>query len=282
MTPTWDDNTPPPPLRRPKGVRDWLRVLRRGVPMLLQIGVGLAVLGLIRLVEWPLFGVRRPVSPYVTVAVCRGSLWIMGVKMTLRGTPMREHGAFVANHSSWLDIFVLNAARDVYFVSKAEVAGWPGIGLLARATGTVFIARDRREAKAQMEVFRTRLTGRHHLLFFPEGTSTDSIRVLPFKPTLFAAFFDDDLRHEMHIQPITLVYRAPDGADPRYYGWWGDMEFGAHLLAMLATPKHGAAEVAFHVPLRVDDFADRKSLAKALENTVRAAHRRALPGVAED
>ncbi|WP_367998774.1 lysophospholipid acyltransferase family protein, partial [Photobacterium sanguinicancri] len=54
---------------------------------------------------------------------------------------MKQHGAVVANHSSWLDIFALNARKRIYFVSKAEVAKWPGIGWLARATGTVFINR---------------------------------------------------------------------------------------------------------------------------------------------
>ncbi|MEQ8341514.1 MAG: lysophospholipid acyltransferase family protein [Marinovum algicola] len=278
MTPTWTDETPAPPLGRPQGLGDWLRVLRRGVPILVLLGLGLALLLLVRLVEWPLFGARRPVSPYITVVVCRGVLRLLGLATRLQGAPMRHHGAFVANHASWLDIFVLNAARDVYFVSKAEVAGWPGIGLLARATGTVFIARDRREARAQTELFRTRLMGRHHLLFFPEGTSTDSRRVLPFKPTLFAACFDPALRDALHVQPVTLVYHAPAGTDPRFYGWWGEMGFGAHMLAMLVARRHGSAEVIFHPPLKVADFADRKALARTLEETVRAAHHSALRG----
>lgn len=272
MTPTWTGDGPPPALARPSGLRDWLRVARRGVPIMLLLGVGLAVLMLVRLVEWPLFGKRRPVTPYITVLVCRGVLRLLGLRNHLHGTPMREHGAFVANHASWLDIFVLNAARDVYFVSKAEVARWPGIGLLARATGTVFISRDRREARAQTEQFRSRLMGRHHLLFFPEGTSTDGRRVLPFKPTLFAACFDPALRGEMHIQPVSVIYRAPEGADPRFYGWWGEMSFGEHMLAMLVAPRHGSAEVIFHPALKVADFEDRKTLARTLEETVRAAH----------
>lgn len=281
MTPTWTSDSTPPPLRKPRGIADWLRVARRGLPIFGLLGGGLTLLMLIRLLEWPIFGKRRPVSPHVTVGVCRGVLWLMGLPCVRRGRPMRDRGAFVANHASWLDIFVLNAARDLYFVSKAEVAAWPGIGLLARATGTVFISRDRRQALEQTQLFRQRLLAGHHLLFFPEGTSTDSRRVLPFKPTLFAAYFDDALRHEMHIQPITVAYHAPEGADPRYYGWWGAMEFGPHLLAMLATPRHGRVEVIFHPAVRVDAFANRKSLARALEDRVREAHREAVPEAAD-
>lgn len=281
MTPTWTSDSTPPPMRAPQGLRDWLRVVRRGVPIVLLLAVGLGLLMAVRLVEWPIFGQRRPLSPHVTVRVCRGVLWLMGLGHEVRGRPMRDRGAFVANHASWLDIFALNAARDLYFVSKAEVAKWPGIGVLARATGTVFISRDRRQALEQTRLFRARLLAGHHLLFFPEGTSTDGLRVLGFKPTLFAAYFDDALRHEMHIQPVSVAYHAPEGADPRYYGWWGDMEFGPHLLAMLATPRHGRVEVRFHPALRVDDFPNRKSLAKAVEEVVRGAHSAALPGVAE-
>ena len=183
---------------------------------------------------------------------------------------MRGAGAVVANHSSWLDIFALNASKRIYFVSKAEVAKWPGIGWLARATGTVFIKRDRHEAVSQIAVFKERLSAGHKLLFFPEGTSTDGLLVLPFKPTLFAAFFDPALADTLRLQAVTLNYVAPVGVDPRFYGWWGDMAFGPHLLSTLATQKQGKVTVIYHTPVKLTDFADRKVLAKTLEEHVRA------------
>ena len=181
-------------------------------------------------------------------------------------------GAVAANHSSWLDIFALNARKNVYFVSKSEVASWPGIGWLARATGTVFIQRDPRQVKAQVSEFEERLNHGHRLLFFPEGTSTDGIRVLPFKPALFAAFFSDALAHQMHMQAVTVLYHAPEGRDARFYGWWGDMGFGEHLIKVLAERKQGKVELIYHPPVRVDAFANRKSLASYLEAEVRGAH----------
>lgn len=184
---------------------------------------------------------------------------------------MAHLGAMVANHASWLDIFALNACARVYFVAKAEVAGWAGIGWLARATGTLFIQRKGTEAKVQQAQFEARLRAGHRLLFFPEGTSTDSLRVLPFKSTLFAAFFTHGMEHVMHIQPVTLNYRAPQGADPRLYGWWGDMEFAGHLLLVLATPRQGSVEVIFHPEVAVDDFVDRKALSAHCEQVIRAA-----------
>lgn len=267
---TWtSDNLPPSHRITGWG---WVRVVLRGLAVgTLTFGC-LALLLLVRLIERPLFGQGRPVTPYITQFVCRSAFVLMGIRYRRVGTPMAGAGAVVANHSSWLDIFALNAAKRIYFVSKAEVAQWPGIGWLARATGTVFIARDRREAKAQIEVFRERLSHVHKLLFFPEGTSTDGLQVLPFKPTLFAAFFDPALRDTLSVQPVSVVYHAPSGTDPRHYGWWGNMEFATHLLATLAQAPQGGVTVVYHPPVKVSDYEDRKALAAATEASVRQGH----------
>ena len=267
MTFTWDSGNEPPPVA--KGLSDWVRVvIRIGLLMLILIA-GVAATALIRLAEAPVFGVHRPVTPHITQWVCRAAFLVLGITHSTRGTRMNRPGAVVANHSSWLDIFALNARKRIYFVSKAEVAGWPGIGLLARITGTVFIDRNRAQAKSQTELFEARLLAGHKLLFFPEGTSTDGMRVLPFKTTLFQAFFSQNLEHEMHIQPVTLVYQAPEGQDPRFYGWWGDMDFGPHLLKVLALRHQGSVTVIYHPPVKVDEFSDRKALALHLERVVR-------------
>ncbi|WP_019953624.1 lysophospholipid acyltransferase family protein [Yoonia vestfoldensis] len=268
MAETWYSDHPP--VHAPLGAGGWWRVLRRGLPLGLLVFGGLSVLLLIRLIERPLCGLRRPVTPYITQAVCRAAFVLLGIGYRAQGTPMRGAGAVVANHASWLDIFALNARKRIYFVSKSEVAGWPGIGWLARATGTVFIRRDRRDTLDQIVLFRDRLQAGHKLLFFPEGTSTDGLQVLPFKPTLFAAFFDPALRGNLAVQPVTIRYHAPAGADLRFYGWWGDMGFGPHLLGTLAARRQGGVTVIYHPPVQVRDFTDRKALARALEERVRA------------
>jgi len=271
---TWQSEDEPAPV--PISFAGWLRVVWRGGTLGAMVFGCLALLLLVRLVERPVHGLNRPWTPFITQFVCRAAFVILGIRGTTRGQFMRHPGAVVANHASWLDIFTLNARKRIYFVSKSEVAGWPGIGWLARATGTVFITRAARDAAAQKRIFEDRLHAGHKLVFFPEGTSTDGLRVLPFKPTLFAAFFTEPLRHEMWIQPASVIYRAPQGADPRFYGWWGAMEFGGHLLQTLAARRQGSVEVLYHPPLRVADFADRKALAKACEDAVRRGVAEAL------
>jgi 1-acyl-sn-glycerol-3-phosphate acyltransferase len=249
----------------------WVLVVFRGISLSVVVFGGLAALLLVRLAERPLYGLDRPWTPHITQMVCRLAFVILGIGYKVRGVMMQEKGAVVSNHASWLDIFALNARKRVYFVSKSEVASWPVIGWLARATGTVFIRRVAREAKAQNHIFEERLKAGHRLLFFPEGTSTDGLRVLPFKSTLFAAFLARDLREILSIQPVTLIYRAPEGEDPRYYGWWAEMDFGSHFLKVLATPRQGSVELVYHEPVRVRDSADRKALSSRCEMAVRSA-----------
>ncbi|NPD19085.1 lysophospholipid acyltransferase family protein [Alterinioella nitratireducens] len=264
---TWDDGTRPE--AQPIGPLGWARVVLRGGATSVLLAIGLAVLLLLRLVELVTLRGRRIATPFVIQSVCISTLWIMQLKRYMKGIPLRGKGAMVANHASWLDIFVLNAGARVVFVSKAEVSGWPVIGWLARATGTVFIRRDRREAGTQQAILRERLLRGDRLLLFPEGTSTDGQRVLPFKPTLFAAFRAEDVRERIMVQPVSIRYEAPEAADPRFYGWWGGMEFGPSLLQVLAARRQGQVHVTYHAALAPADMPDRKALAAASERAVR-------------
>ncbi|MEL7098469.1 MAG: lysophospholipid acyltransferase family protein [Pseudomonadota bacterium] len=272
MSPTWDSDAPPPQLQvSPLG---WLLIALRGTLIIAAILLGLVALIPARLAEKALGRRDHGLSAWVTVWTCRAALRLMGLQVVRSGTPMSGPGAMVANHTSWLDIFVLNSGSPIVFVSKAEVAGWPGIGWLAQATGTLFISRDPRHAHAQTEALNTRLRNGERPLFFPEGTSTDGQRVLPFKAPLFQAFIDPELPGDMRVQPVSVTFQAPQGADRRIYGWWGDMAFGPHLLGTLALPRQGRVHVVYHPPIDVVGTT-RKALAAAAETAVREGHRAA-------
>lgn len=268
MTPAWDSPEAEPAPVRP-GPLGWALGLVRGGLAVAVLAAGLVVLGGIRLLEWPVFGARRPLSAHVPRLVSRVVLALIGLRFRARGQPLASQGAVVANHVSWLDILVLNGRKRVWFVAKAEVAGWPLIGWLARATGTLFIRRDRRAAGQQVAAMQARLALGQRLLFFPEGTSTDGVRVLPFKSTLFAAFMAPELRPDMQVQPVSVVYRAPAGQDRRFYGWWGEMALAPHLLKVLTARPQGEVTLIYHPPVRAAAFADRKQLAAHCEAEVR-------------
>ncbi len=273
---SWNEEDPPvlPPLPWPRRVLGWLKLL----VMVVLTTIALALYALFKQIEkvFPRFTLRQNVQGlWAKIAA-----WMFGLRLTRVGHPMTQGGAMVSNHVSWSDIIVLRATAQVNFVSKAEVRRWPGVGLIAAVADTVFIERRRTEAKRQEAELRARIEAGQHLVFFPEATSTDGRRVLPFKSTLFSVFHSDGLRDTVWVQPVTLCY-SPDpasGLDEKFFGWWGDMDFGPHMLA-LASHRHGGhAVVVYHPPVRAADFPDRKSLAQHCGDQVRAGLESHLPG----
>ena len=93
---------------------------------------------------------------------------------------------FVANHISYLDITVLGSLIAGSFVAKTEVARWPLFGWLAKLQRSVFVDRQVRSTAQQRDAIAERLAAGDALILFPEGTSGDGNRVLPFKSALFS------------------------------------------------------------------------------------------------
>ena len=110
---------------------------------------------------------------------------LLGLRVRVIGTSPRRAGrrpvVFVSNHSSWLDIPVLGGRLEACFVSKDEVGGWPLVGTVARLGRTVFISRQRHATGRERDALRERLAAGDNLLLFPEGTTSDGSRVLPFR-----------------------------------------------------------------------------------------------------
>jgi lyso-ornithine lipid O-acyltransferase len=208
-------------------------------------------------------------APWVVHVWGRVALALSGLAYQQVGRPMAHPGALVANHASWLDIVVLMRAMRVFFVSKSEVRHWPGIGTIGRAIGTVFIERRPAEARRQRDVLFHRLIRGDRMVIFPEGTSTDGLRVLRFKSTLFEVFFAPELVDRVWVQPVSIVYHAPPGLPSGFYGWFGDMDFVPSARDVLALSRGGRAELVFHEPLRVAAHPDRKVLAARAEAAVR-------------
>lgn len=220
---------------------------------------------------WPAMARRFPMHYHRLV------LRVIGVKLRFLGDPAAEPALIVSNHVSWLDIVVLSAASPCSFIAKQEVDGWPFFGSLARLQRTVFIRRDRRnEAGKARDAVRKRLDAGDTLVLFAEGTSSDGLRVLPFKSSLFAAADLSGVR----IQPVTLAYLGhrhlplPRRLRP-FYAWYGAMALAPHLWQALCA---GPIEVTLirHPPFRPEADGDRKRLARAVETTVRQGLQRAL------
>lgn len=128
----------------------------------------------------------------------------LAIKVIVTGRPpTRGPLMLVANHISWLDVYVIHAACHCCFVAKDEVRRWPLIGTLAVAVGTLFIQRaSPRDALRVVHHMADRLRAGDLLAVFPEGTSSDGSGVLAFHANLLQAAIT---AHAL-VQPVALQY----------------------------------------------------------------------------
>ena len=209
---------------------------------------------------------------------------LFGFHIRVIGEPVRGEGVLmVANHTSWADIVIFSAVTPLSFVAKAEVGGYPLFGTLARLQRTVFVERTRRSTTGETrDEIRERLLAGDTLLLFPEGTSSDGNRVLPFKSALLGAA-EAVLASGAHVkvQPISVAFTAvhglPMGRENRpLFAWYGDMDMLPHIWEAL---KAGPLDVVvqFHPPFSLD-MMDRKTLAKKAQAVVQGGQALALGG----
>ncbi|MGF1546137.1 MAG: lysophospholipid acyltransferase family protein [Thiotrichales bacterium] len=182
---------------------------------------------------------------------------LCGLRVSHRGTPLRQPALWVANHVSWLDIPVLGGSGLVGFLSKAEVRRWPVIGWLAARAGTLFIARGGANAstEASSSIAR-RLAAGHSVVLFPEGTTSNGHSVLRFHARLFAPA----LEHRLAIQPVALRYLDADGKPHPKVPYIDDQNLLDNLWNILGEPSI-AVEVVFAQPLVEIDGMARKQVA---------------------
>jgi 1-acyl-sn-glycerol-3-phosphate acyltransferase len=200
---------------------------------------------------------------------------LIGVRVRVIGKPVSRLGArrviYVSNHSSWVDVPVIGGVFDGRFVAKGEVAGWPIISTIARLGRTVFVSRNRASTGKERDAMRGVLKAGDNLILFPEGTSSDGSRVLPFRTSFFAVAelrAGEDRSELPLIQPVSVVYDRlgglPTGRASRpVFAWYGDMDIASHFWR-LAQHIGLRATVLVHSPLDPGLFADRKALSNAV------------------
>src|ERR1700726_764566 len=215
---------------------------------------------------------------------------LIGVRIREMGTRTTASPALIlSNHVSWLDICVITALAPVVFVAKSEVARWPVFGWLARLQRTIFINRQaRHQTGAATREIAGRLLGGDAVVLFAEGTSSDGIRVLPFRSSLVGAVHHalgtSTHHNQITVQPMSLAYvgfgGVPMGRGLRErVAWYGDADLVPNLLRVLSS---GAVDVtvSWGEATAYDLSADRKAIARDAEKSVRrmtAAALRAKP-----
>ncbi len=157
---------------------------------------------------------------------------ICGVRVEVMGEPRAPGAAlWVANHVSWIDIFILAGIRSVFFVAKSEIRSWPVVGWLVAKVGTVFLQRGQRQSIRQVgEEMQLRFRRGEVIGLFAEGTTSSGFDVLPFHSSLF----DPAIRGQVDIQPVALRFMH-HGRRSDFAAFVGDETLVANLWTLLGA-----------------------------------------------
>jgi len=157
---------------------------------------------------------------------------LCGVKVHVMGEPrMQGPALWVANHVSWIDIFILAGIRGVLFVAKSEIRGWPVVGWLVAKVGTVFLHRGQRRAIRQVgDEMQVRFQRGEVIGLFAEGTTSTGFDVLPFHSSLF----DPPIRAQVDIQPVALRF-LHHGRRSDFASFVGEETLVANLWTLLGA-----------------------------------------------
>jgi lyso-ornithine lipid O-acyltransferase len=253
--------------------------LLRSSRISVYLGLTLSLIG----VQALLLAVKSPLAAEFPRLYHRICCRILGFRIVAKGTPSgRRPTLFVANHVSYTDITILGALIRGSFVAKSEVARWPLFGVLAKLQRTVFIERQARGTAAQRSAIASRLAAGDALILFPEGTSGDGSRVLPFKSALFGAAESAAGAAPIIVQPVSIAYVRLNGVPMGrlyrpFFAWYGDMEMAPHLWTLLGFGIV-TVSVEFHEPVAASAFPSRKALAAHCRSVIAEGVARALSG----
>jgi lyso-ornithine lipid O-acyltransferase len=213
---------------------------------------------------------RRGASPVPQRFLGRAAQ-ILGLDVRVIGAPQLQDVFYVGNHVSWMDILGLGGATGCAFISKDGVDRAPIVGWLARQNNTIFISREqKREVHGQIAAVREAVATHQPIALFPEGTTSDGVTLLPFKPALFAVLLPPP--RAIRIQPVHFDY----GKDRALMGWVGNESGLANALRIIGAPGRRTLTLNFLPAFDPGDHPDRKILAARTRADLEAAQQASL------
>ena len=228
---------------------------------------------------------RWPGHILIPVWFCRITCWLLGLRVIATGAPVPGPALMLANHVSWTDILTLGSTGAYCFLAKREVRGWPGLGLLARAQGAVFIDRGRlRQIPVVNRLLGERLKADETVVIFAEATTGDGSRLLRFNSahTEAARLALGYKLSSIPVVPVTIAYThrrgVPLGRSQRSrIAWYGDTDLFPHLWDLMAC-RDVECRIIFGQKLDFTADCDRKTITRQVEAEVAATFDSAVRG----
>lgn len=204
---------------------------------------------------------------------CRGVLGIIGITIEQTGELAGQRPlVVVSNHVSYLDIVVLAACCDVCFTPKKEIEDWPVIGTLCWLMDSIYIDRRPEKIKQTNDNVLRALSAGEVVAIFPEATTSNGTRVLPFKSGVFSLAEQPIDGRAVTVQPAILAYSTIHGLPidltqwPKI-AWYGDSELIPHVWEMLLLGRI-KAKLIFQEPVDAQQFDNRKLMAEHCHRTI--------------
>lgn len=189
---------------------------------------------------------------------CGGLLRAFHIQVNTFGSlpPVNTQGVmFIANHVSWSDIHALNSLIPLRFIAKSDIKGWPIFGYLVTKADTLFIDRGKRqEAGRIVEITSESLMAGDNLCYFPEGTTTDGTRILPFKSSVLQAAISANTQ----IWPVAVKYVNVDGSINKAMAY-ADATTLIDSMKTIIKQKNAVVELHFLTPIHAAGH-DRRAL----------------------
>lgn len=246
------------------GAPESVPAVRQGARLLALVGV----LALAAPLSPALLLAPRPIRHALVAVLARVLLRAVGARLVVRGRLPRRGALLVANHVSWLDAIALLAAAPARMLAKREVRGWPLVGPLAVAAGTLFVdrTRPRRLPWTVAEVTAVLRAG-GVVAAFPEGTTYCGADTGDFRPALFQAAIDAGAP----VVPTVIAYRSGgpgEPADTTVAAFLGDDSLWRSLRRVLAA-RGLLVSLAAGPALHPGPAASRRTLARICQTAVR-------------
>ena len=197
-------------------------------------------------------------------------LWLINVNVEIEGksNPGNVPTLYVSNHLSYLDIPILGSKINGRFIAKNEISNWPIMGYLSKIGNTIFINRNLSFLKRNKSIIYDFISKGNSIILFPEGTTSDGIRVLRFKSSLLTSLEQKNIL----IQPIVINYESINGMPLNRWlkpiiAWYGDMDLKPHLINVLKLFSI-KAKITFLPPLNGKNFTNRKDMTSTLHHAI--------------
>ena len=169
----------------------------------------------------------------------------------------------VANHLSYIDVFLMAAVHPTLFVTSVDMGETPGLGHVCKMAGCIFVERrNRTTIEKDIEQMTQAMKEGMNVTIFPEGTSSNGDDVLPFKKSLLmsAVYAQKD------ILPLAIKYVELDGSpvtkanrDEIY--WYGEeTPFAPHFLNLMKS-KSLKVQIHYLPIIKVTPESTRQDLA---------------------